>query len=366
MRSATTWRQAGGAMRRLRGREPSPPAQDARASQGMGAHLRDSLPPTGIVLLGGLTLLWGLNWPAMKVGLSQVTPWTFRTVCLLTGGFGLLGIARAGGLPLKIPRRERWPICVVALFNITGWHVLSAYSLTLTGAGRAAIIAYTMPLWAVILGRAVLREPLTRARGLALLLGLAGLTILIGPEFRALWKAPVGALLMLCAAASWGTGTVLVKHFQWTIPTILLTGWQVILGAVPVMLGMLVLEPVPSLAGLGLEAVVGTAYAAVVGVLLCHYAWFRVVRMLPSAIAAIGTLGIPVVGVFSSGLILGEPVGLRELAALALVLPALALVLLVPSIPARFAATRMRETRVPAVADPPARGAPPGGRGGAD
>ncbi|MFQ5827797.1 MAG: DMT family transporter [Candidatus Methylomirabilia bacterium] len=295
---------------------------------------RNSLPLTGVILLGALTILWGLNWPAMKLGLSEVEPWTFRTLCLLTGGIGLLGIGKTGGHSLKIPRRERWPVCVVALFNTTAWHMFTAYGLTLIGAGRAAIIAYTMPLWAVILGRVVLHERVAPARSLALLLGLAGLAILIGPELSILWAAPVGALFMLGAAVSWATGTVLVKHVQWTMPTVLLTGWQLLLGAVPVMIGQIILEPVPSLADLGVKGVVGTAYAALIGVLFCTYAWFRIVRMLPSGIAAIGTLGVPAVGVFSSGLILGEPVGLREVAALGLVMSAVGLVLLGPSVPA--------------------------------
>lgn len=296
--------------------------------------IQTPLPVPGVALLGALTLLWGVNWPAMKLGLSEVEPWTFRTLCLLVGGIGLLGIGRTGGHSLRIPRRERWPVCAVALFNITGWHMFSAYGLTFIGAGRAAIIAYTMPLWAVILGRLVLQERVTRARSLALLLGLVGLAILIGPELRTLWAAPLGALLMLGAAICWATGTVFVKHVQWTMPTVLLTGWQLLLGAVPVMIGKLALEPLPSLADLSYKGIVGTAYAALVGVLFCHYAWFRIVRMLPSGIAAIGTLGIPAVGVFSGALILGEPVGFTEVAALALVMSAVGIVLLRPSGPA--------------------------------
>ena len=64
----------------------------------------------------------------------------------------------------------------------------------------------------------------------------------------------------------------------------------------------------------------------------CHWAWFSVVRLFPAAIAAIGTLAIPIVGVFSSALVLGEPVGLRELASLGLVCAALAVVLLLPAL----------------------------------
>ncbi len=294
-----------------------------------------AVPITGVLLLGAVTIAWGGAWPAMKLGLGEVGPWTFRTVCLVTGGLGLLGIARAGGHPLGISRSERWPICLAALFNITGWHMFSAYGLTLIHASRAVIIAYTMPLWAVLLGRVVLRETLTRARGGALLLGLAGLAVLIGPEVRAVWRAPVGVLLMLAAAASWAAGTVVVKYFKWTAPTVVLTAWQVILGAVPVVLGQLVLEHAPSPASLSLKAVLGTAYTALVGALFSHYAWFKVVQMLPATVAAIATLGIPALGVLGSWAILGEPAGLSEVAALLLVVPALALLLLDRGVPSR-------------------------------
>jgi drug/metabolite transporter (DMT)-like permease len=71
-------------------------------------------------------------------------------------------------------------------------------------------------------------------------------------------------------------------------------------------------------------ALLGTAYATLVGVIFCHWAWFRLVAILPAAVAAIGTLGIPIVGLFASALILGEPVGPAELLALVLVVAGLA------------------------------------------
>ena len=310
----------------------------SRASAGRVRSAPDTgtgVPLGGLLLLGALTLFWGCNWPAMKLGLRTLPPWTFRTVCLAVGGVGLLGIAKAGGHPLRIPRGERGPICLVAFFNITAWHLLSAYGLMLIQAGRAAILAYTMPLWAVLLGRALLGERLTPARRLGLGLGLLGMAILVGPEARRLLAAPVGALLVVAAAACWALGTVIMKRYRWTLPTVLLTGWQVALGGLPVLAGALLLETPPPLADLDVAGLAGTAYAAVIGVILCHYLWFRIVRMLPSGVAAIATLGVPVVGVFSSALVLGEGVGLAELAALGLVVSALGLVLGGPRRPVR-------------------------------
>jgi drug/metabolite transporter (DMT)-like permease len=285
-----------------------------------------------LVLLGTLTLLWGGNWPAMKAALRQIDPWAFRTVCLLVGGAGLLALARASGQSLRVPRRERGPLAVVALFNITAWHLCSAYGLVRIQAGRGAIIAYTMPLWTVVFGWLMVGEPITRARMTALALGLAGMVALIAPATGTLWHAPAGTLLMLGAATGWAIGTVLTKAQAWTIPTAVLTGWQVVLGGVPIALGAALRllaagsgDPRFDLAAASSAALLGLAYTTLVGALFCHWAWFRLVATLPAAVAAIGTLGIPIVGLFSSALILGEAVGAGELLALILVVSGLTL-----------------------------------------
>jgi drug/metabolite transporter (DMT)-like permease len=215
---------------------------------------------------------------------------------------------------------------LAALFNITAWHLCSAYGLTLIPAGRGAIIAYTMPLWTVIFGRVLLGERIGRARLVALLLGLAGMAVLMAPDARALWAAPAGTLLMLAAAVGWAIGTVVTKASRWPIPTAALTGWQVVLGGIPIALGAGLRAatgagpaPAAQIATVSAGAILGTAYATHVGVIFCHWAWFRIVGILPAAAAAIGTLGIPIVGLFTSALVLGEPVGPAEVWALVLV-----------------------------------------------
>ena len=313
----------------------------------------------GVLLLAALTVLWGSNWPALKVALRELDPWTFRTVCLLVGGGGLLVLVRAGGQSLRVPRAERWPLVVVAFFNITAWHLCSAYGVMLVQAGRAAIIAYTMPLWTVVFSRLITGERITRPRLAALGLGLSGLAALVVPDAAALWEAPAGTLFMLGAALSWAIGTLLTKARRWTVPTDALTGWQLVLGAVPIALGA-ALSLVGAgdagltsrLGSLSWAALLGTAYSTFVGVIFCHWAWFRLVAILPAAVAAIGTLGIPIVGLFTSALVLGESVGPAELTALVLVVSGLGILIggltggAAESLPgARAVSTSRREPR---------------------
>jgi drug/metabolite transporter (DMT)-like permease len=187
------------------------------------------------------------------------------------------------------------------------------------------------------------------ARLAALLLGLAGMAALTAPDARALWEAPAGTLLMLAAAVAWAIGTVLTKASRWTMPTAALTGWQVVLGGVPIALGAILRAAGPDgvpllsqIAGASSATILGTAYATFVGAIFCHWAWFRIVSILPAATAAIGTLGIPIVGVFASALVLGEPVGPAELLALGLVVAGLAILVLglAPRVPESPAGTR--------------------------
>ena len=301
---------------------PSPGASNRPAAS------HTALPPLGFLLLAGLTLFWGANWPAMKIAFTELPVWWFRAGCLWFGGLGLIVIARLSGLSLRIPAVERGPLLVCALFNVVGWHLSSGYGISLMPAGRAAIIAFTMPVWASLLGGVLLDEAITKAKLIGLALGMGGLAVLIGPDLMVLETAPLGALFMLMAAISWATGTVLLKRFHWSVPTTVLVGWQLIAGALPVSLGAVLLEAPPELSGLSNQTLIAVAYIFLFPMVFCQWAFFRTVRLFPATIAAIGTLAIPVVGVYSSAVILGESVGWREFIALLLICSALASVLL--------------------------------------
>jgi drug/metabolite transporter (DMT)-like permease len=285
----------------------------------------------GLALLAAITLFWGINWPAMHMAVAEVPVWTFRSICLLAGGGGLLAIAAAARLPLRIPRRELGPLLICAFFNITAWHLMSAAGLTQMAAGRASIIAFTMPLWASLISWPALGERPTARRLAGLALGLVGMAALILPDWNNVVSRPFGVVLMLAAALVWAIGTVGLKYWRWTMPTTVLTGWQVLLGGVPVMIGMLLFDRGFDPVAVSLPGWLALIYAATVPMVFCHWAWFKVVATFPAQLAALGTLAIPIVGVASSSAVLGEPVGLDLVAALVSVVAGLALVVFQPA-----------------------------------
>jgi drug/metabolite transporter (DMT)-like permease len=275
---------------------------------------------SGIAFVALLTVTWGLNWPMMKLAVQEVPPWTFRSLCVVVGGSALLAITRLAGARVTLPREKLPSLMLVALFNITGWHLFSAYALLYTGSGRAAIIGYTMPIWASVLSVLVLHERIGARRVLALALGMAGLALLLGHDLGQVGAAPTGALLMLGAASSWAIGTVLIKRFAWhPMPVMALSGWQLLIGGVPIVIGWWLWEPVPDLGALSLGSAIGLAYAVLVAMIFCQTAYFKMVTLVPANVAAMAVMAVPVVGVLTSAWILGEPVGLIEAGALVLV-----------------------------------------------
>ncbi|MEC8204968.1 MAG: EamA family transporter, partial [Pseudomonadota bacterium] len=193
-------------------------------------------------------------------------------------------------------------------------------------AGRGAVVAHTMPLWATVLAAICLGERLTLVRCVGLAIGVTGLMALIGEDLIGLGGAPLGTTLLLCAAISWGAGTVVIKSRNWSTPVIILTGWQFIFGGVPIAIGFLIFEGNVAYQPLSSAGLTAMLYSALVPMIICHLVWYTLIGMLPTAIASISTLAIPIVGVYSSALLLGEQVGTREWISLALVVLALAIV----------------------------------------
>jgi drug/metabolite transporter (DMT)-like permease len=275
-------------------------------------------------VLAGLTLVWGFNWTAMKVAIAEVTPFTFRTLCLGLGSGVLFAFLRASGQPLAVPR-DQWPrLVLIAFFNITCWNLLVVFGLTMLPSGRAAILAYTMPAWSIPLSVLLLGERLTGRKLLGLALGMGGMALLVWDEFHRLQGAPLGALLVLCAALTWAIGTILQKKYPVRAPVAGFTAWLMLLGGVPIYLGALLFEDFRKLADLRLTTALAVSYNVLLAFAWAHWAWIKIATSVSVTVFSLSMLVIPVVGVFSGMLFLGERPGWQEYAALACVLGSLA------------------------------------------
>ena len=294
------------------------PAPAVAAASGISAY--------SLGLLALLTFFWGINWPIMKIALAEMPVFTFRALCLGGGAIGLFAIALLKRMPLGIPRGHVWHLVWISLFNITGWNVFVLYGLSMLPAGRTTILAFTMPLWLIPMSVLLLHERLTGWKLAGLGIGLTGLIVLVGGEWEAMVAAPLGVLLVLAAAVCWATGTMLTKLWLVPMTAVPFVGWQMVLGGIPIF----VLAPLLEFDRWYIYSFwpwMAALYNATICFVFCYWAWNVLVRVLPAGISGLSTLMIPVVGVFSSMLMLGEQPRWPEFAALALVAVALGMIL---------------------------------------
>lgn len=272
----------------------------------------------GLLLLLATVVGWGLNWPAMKVLLDEVPPFTIRAVSAAIGVALLAAIALRRGESLGVPPRLFPRLTLAALLNVTAWMGLASFSLLWLAAGEATIVCYTMPVWASIFAWAILGERITARRALALAVGFAGLLVLVLGDGLEVGVAKLpGVGFALAAALLFSLGTVVTKRWPVAMPPASLVAWQTGLGCLPLLVGALIFDRV-DFAAVSTQSWLLLLYGGIAPLGLCYLAWFAALKRLPASAAAAGTLLTPVVGVAAAALFLGEPLGLREVLALSL------------------------------------------------
>jgi drug/metabolite transporter (DMT)-like permease len=299
----------------------------------MALQMRRACHMTWLLLLV-VWLCWGLSYPFMA--------WTLEAVDLVTAR--LLANAGAGTLLLLLglraqsrrilPYRNEWlGVLALSLLIMVVFPFALIAGVMLVGPGQAAILNYTMPLWASVLAVPVLGERLDQRTLMALGLGLGAVLLVLagtaGPE----GASGLGVALGLAAGATFGAGTVLSKKLRFRSPVLLITAWQLLLGTPPALAVWLLLHGHTYLhpnAGRGLF---GLFYMIVFANALAYAAWFPVVGRLKASVASLSLLVVPCIGVASSAVLVQRAIGPFDVAALVCVLGAIALVVRRPAVP---------------------------------
>lgn len=286
---------------------------------------RARIAPAGLMFLAITSIGWGFNWPVTKFLLAELPPLTLRGVTGVLGAvlLALLAVMRRQSLHVEGPI---WPrLLIAALLNVTGWMVLMGLALLWLPASEAALIAYTMPVWASIIAWPVLGERPTVLRTLGLVLAFAGLASIMGGNGIAASaeKAP-GIIMVLVGAFGFALGTVLTKKYQIQLPPLTAAAWQIGIGCLPISIVGLLIETtdLSKVTPLGWWLLV---YSIVVQFCIAYVSWFAALARLPASVAAIGTMAVPVIGVVASAFALGEPLGPGQIAALIFTLAAVVL-----------------------------------------
>jgi drug/metabolite transporter (DMT)-like permease len=265
--------------------------------------LRKAIP---LVLL--LTLVWGTTWPLFPVAVREVSVWTFRALSTLGAGVVLLAIARLRGESLRVPREHWRTLIAAALTYLVIWNVASTYAAVLIPSGQAAILGFTMPFWGALIAWTFLGQRPGARVLMALAIGGLGVVLLIVNGIDAYAKAPLGFALGLLAAIGWAAGTVILKRRPIPISPLVLTGWQLLVAATPLLIAAVAFSGgewfMPSATSIAV-----IAYITLVPMALGNVAWFAIVGLLPANIAGLSAVMVPVVAMISGAIVHGEPLG---------------------------------------------------------
>jgi drug/metabolite transporter (DMT)-like permease len=274
-----------------------------------------------------LCVIWGVTWPIMRIALYEIPPLSMRTVTAALGAMTLYAVCRLQGRSLRIARAKDWlHVTIASLLNIVAFTVFGSFAQLTAATSRVAILAYTMPIWAVLLAWPLLGERLSRVQAFALVLCVAGLAILIYPLAET--KIQPGIWLALLTGISWAAGTVYLKWAQIKADPMAVSSWQVTIAFLITGAFMLIFEGGLHFGAADTKALLATASTGFLANGVAYGLWFAIVRRLPAGVASLGVLGSPVIGVIASVLILGERPTATDIIGFALIFAASACVLL--------------------------------------
>lgn len=278
----------------------------------------------------GLGICWGLNWPAVRIGLNELPPWALRTIGMGTGAMILMMLAMVRGRRLWPARHEWLPVLGAGLLTMACFNVLLAFAQLLAPTGRAAIVTFTLPAWTILFARIFLGERLDGRRWAGLVLGFAGLASLGLPLIRA-GQFPPGLWLAMLAGMSWAMGTIVTKRWPVRLPPVSMAAWQLVAGTFFAGLGALAFEwqslahEVPW-AHLHPSTWIAVAYYVVFSQALAYIVWYGMLGRLPAGTMSLSLLLVPAVGVLGSVLFLGEHPTAADYLGLVLIMIAAAVV----------------------------------------
>lgn len=280
----------------------------------------------GLVCLAITAVGWALNFTLMKLLILEWPPLFSRGVAGLVGAATLALIALRLGDSLVLPRRLIGRTLADGFTNVFAWMGFSTLALLWLPVGQILLLVYTMPIWVTLLAWPVHGIRPTGRNVFSIALGIVGVSLLFGGQDGDLeWTQLLGCALSLGAAILFALGTV-VNRAPTEMSLVSRTTWQVGLGCLPLtILGLLFERPdfsALSPSGFGI-----LVYMAIVAMALCYLTWFSALRGLQASTASAGLLSVPVLGVLFAALLLGEPLGPREIVAMILTLSGVAIAL---------------------------------------
>jgi drug/metabolite transporter (DMT)-like permease len=289
----------------------------------------------GPIWLGLLVLyiVWGSTYLGIAVAVETIPPFLMASARFLLAGSVLFAwsMLRSGRTFVPPTRREWRDSLIVGGLLLGGGMGMVSFGEQTIPSGIAALVIALMPVWVAVLGRTFLGERLPGLAIVGIVVGFAGVGILVGPTALGEQGSldPIGLAAIMLSPIFWSSGSLYASH-RATLPRqpLVATGAQMLAGGVV----LAVMGAVNGEYGkvdpaiISTESIVAFAYLTVIGSLLAFTVFGWLLRVAPLPLIATYAYVNPVVAVILGAIVLHEPIEPRTLLAGAVIVGAVALI----------------------------------------
>lgn len=294
------------------------------------------VPARDLWLVAVISLTWGLNWTAMKTGVTELPTMTFRSISMLLGVLTLGALALFQRTTLRVPREHWRELFVITLANITVWSVLAIYGVALLSSGRAAILGYTMPVFTALIGILLFRERPNGRLATGVFAAALGVMLLMWDEVSQIRGSPLGAVLILISSVAWAYGTHLMRRRRQLTSPVVIGFWAMLISCLVCTSIALATEWGQWDGRASVAGWLALFYSGALAYGIAQWLWFRLASTVTPIASSLSVMAIPAIGLISGMVLLGETASWQDWLALFFIIVAIATVLL----PERVRATR--------------------------
>ncbi len=276
-----------------------------------------------IVLLIILIMVWASVWSLFRIAIEAIPPLSFRVIIGIPAFILLLILGFKKVKTINVPSNDWKPLLLISFFNVTLWQVLMLYGISMLGGGRAAVLTYTMPVWATIFAAIFGYEKINISMIISLILGMLGIFFL-SIEIN-IFENIFGFLITLSAGLSWAVGTMIVKYGGIKSDGLIVAGWQQIIGILPIIPFALYFD-LNNFGSIEFKHILIILFGIFLSSAYTYWAYFTILQKLSVNITSVSVMAVPILAILIDYVIIDVEFSIFDLIALILIVTGIFLV----------------------------------------
>ena len=280
-----------------------------------------------VFLLILLIIVWTSVWSLFKIGIEVIPPLSFRVIIGIPAFGLLLFIGFKKVKTIYFSKSELIPILLISFFNVTLWQVLMLYGISMLGGGRAAVLTYTMPVWATIFASVFGFEKINISIIISLIFGMTGIFFL-SLEIN-IFDNILGFLITLSAGLSWAIGTMIVKYGGIKSDGLIVAGWQQIIGIIPIIPFALYFD-LNNFGKIDYKHILIIFYGIFLSSAYTYWAYFTILQKFSVNVTSISVMAVPILAILVDYIFVGVNFSFFDILALIFIVSGIYIVALKP------------------------------------